>query len=50
MILLKACATCGGDVQTRKDADGLEFRCILCSRALDLKSAAVLIQQRKTAA
>jgi len=50
MILLKACATCGGDVQPRRNADGIEFRCILCSRTLDLKSAAVLIQQRKTAA
>ena len=50
MILLKACAHCGGDVLCRKGTDGLECRCILCSRALDLKTAAALIQQRKTAA
>ena len=50
MILLGACTTCGGDVQCRKDLDGIECRCLQCSRTLDLKTAAALIEQRKTAA
>ncbi|MDE2838225.1 MAG: hypothetical protein OXL97_12085 [Chloroflexota bacterium] len=51
MILLRACATCGGDVQCRMDIDGIECRCLQCSRPLDLKTAAALImEQRKTAA
>ena len=50
MILLKACANCGGDVQCRNEIDGIECRCIQCSRTLDLQTATVLIEQRKTAA
>ena len=51
MILLRACANCGGDVQCRNDIDGIECRCLQCGRPLDLKTAAVLImEQRKTAA
>ena len=50
MILLKACANCGGDVQCRNEIDGIECRCLQCGRTLDLQTAAALIEQRKTAA
>ena len=50
MILLKVCTNCDGDVQCRREVDGIECRCLQCGRPLDLKIATALIEQRLTAA
>ena len=44
MILLKVCTNCDGDVQCRKELDGIECRCLQCGRPLDMKTATALIE------